>query len=115
VLVVEDEDAICEAVKDVLEEEGYEVVCDMDGRSALDRLRGGLRPGVILLDLALPQMNGDELLLELHKDPELAQLPVVIFTAWRDGRQRAEALGAAGFVSKPPALNDLLTAVSRYC
>ena len=77
---------------------------------ALGRLRaGGRRPQMILLDLGLPGMSGQQLLAELKADPELAGIPVVILCD-SESRRDIEACydgGAAAFMSKGPGLEGL--------
>ena len=57
-----------------------EVVAVASGRAAFDRLNGGLRPGVIILDLLMPEMDGLEFLDALRADPNLAAMPVIIIS-----------------------------------
>jgi CheY-like chemotaxis protein len=80
-LVVDDDDDVRLALKLYLEAEGYEVDEAPNGREALARLRAGLRPKLIVLDLMMPLMNGWEFREEQKASPELRDIPVVIFTA----------------------------------
>ncbi len=84
--------------------------------AALEHLRGAgvAPPGLILLDLNMPRMNGLEFLQELKADPQLRHIPVVILTTSREERDRAEsfALGAAGYMVKPIG-HDLFVSVMR--
>jgi CheY-like chemotaxis protein len=109
ILVVEDDPDIRSALCTILEEEGYTVMSASDGREALAKLRdrNGL-PGVILLDLMMPVMNGAEFRLAQLRDPRLRQIPVVVLSA--DGRyaETARALGAAAAFAKPFELRPLL-------
>src|SRR2546428_350964 len=72
VLVVDDDLAVRESMRSVLEGEGYAVTAAENGLEALQHLRNGLRPEVILLDLLMPVMDGWQFLRELRQDPELA-------------------------------------------
>lgn len=105
-LVVDDDDAIREALAEVLSDEGYLVVTHRDGREALDYLREGHRPSVIILDLWMPQMDGWRLRRELLADPELEHIPVVVLTA--ASSDAAEPQRVAGVLRKPVALQALL-------
>src|SRR5689334_6104245 len=78
ILVVDDDEDILEALRDLLRDEGYDVVAARDGRTALERLRGGLRPRLILLDLMMPTMNGYEFRREQRADPALAGIPTIV-------------------------------------
>jgi signal transduction histidine kinase/CheY-like chemotaxis protein len=80
VLVVDDDPALRELLRRTLEREGYAVLEADDGRAALARI-GERVPGLILLDLMMPHMNGFELLGELRARPEWRGIPVVVVTA----------------------------------
>lgn len=80
VLIVEDDAAIRESLKDLLELDGYEVYTAEHGRAALGVLREH-KPAVILMDLMMPEMNGFEFLAQRRNDPEIAAIPVVVMTA----------------------------------
>lgn len=76
-----------------------------DGLAALEYLRepGSERPGIILLDLNMPRMNGIELLKVLKSDESLRKIPVVVLTTSSDDRDRVNSfdLGVAGYMIKP--------------
>src|SRR5438132_13703213 len=83
VLLVEDDRDIRESMRDELDELGCEVTDVADGRAALTRLKRGLRPDFVLLDLLLPQMSGTELLRAMKSDMVLSTIPVVLMSASR--------------------------------
>jgi len=76
-----------------------------DGLAALEFLRepGARRPGIILLDLNMPRMNGIEFLKVLKSDESLRKIPVVVLTTSSDERDRVNSfdLGVAGYMIKP--------------
>jgi CheY-like chemotaxis protein len=72
-----------------------------NGREALALLRGRERPQLILLDLSMPVMSGWEFCRHRQRDPALASIPVVVFSADGDLGQTASSLGAAGYLQKP--------------
>lgn len=115
VLIVEDDNDIREALTQILEYEGYAVNTVANGQEALDFLRKSEPPGLILLDLMMPVMDGWQFRAEQQKDAVLSQIPVVIVSA--DGRvyQKANAIGAAGYLKKPVELETLLDIVARHC
>lgn len=106
VLVVDDDDAIREALAEVLSDEGYSVVTRRDGAEALSYLKAGHRPKAIILDLWMPQMDGWRLRRELLADPELEKIPVVVLTA--ASSDAPAPLKVAGVLRKPVALQALL-------
>ena len=72
VLVVDDDQEICEVVRLALEDAGYESLQTRDGQTALDMLRSSPSPLVVLLDQLMPGMNGTEVLRIIQADPALA-------------------------------------------
>jgi CheY-like chemotaxis protein len=114
ILVVDDDPDIRETLAELLQEEGYAVASAAHGAEALSALRTDPRPGLILLDLMMPIMDGWQFRAEQKKDPELASIPVVIISA--TGRDEfVSSLGAAQFLKKPINLEQLLAAVEQHC
>jgi two-component system, chemotaxis family, chemotaxis protein CheY len=89
VMVVEDNDAIRQALADLLEDEGYEVRAARNGRDALAQIEER-PPAVIVLDIAMPEMNGVELKRRLGASPELQAIPIIVLTA---SQHSAESYG----------------------
>ncbi len=111
ILLVEDDYSIREAVHDILEAEGYDVVQAENGRDALQRLRAGAPPDLIVLDLRMPVMDGWEFRAAQKNDPALATIPVLAVSA--DGSAKAEAIAADGYLRKPLSTSTLLDTVAR--
>lgn len=114
ILLVEDDFDVREALAETLRDEGYAVDCVGDGEQALQYLRGGGRPGLILLDLMMPRMSGSEFRMLQKVDPQLCHVPVVLLTA--DGRmeEKARALETQGAIRKPIDLDLLLVTIQRF-
>lgn len=74
-----------------------------DGAVALARLREGLAPDLVLLDIKMPQVDGFEVLAEIRRQPSTAGLPVVMLTSSenRSDIERARSLGADDYMTKP--------------
>lgn len=115
VFIVDDDFGIRDAFREILEVEGCRVASAANGRVALDHLRRGERPCVILLDLMMPVMDGWQFRREQQKDPALAEIPVVVVSADTQVRQKAAVLRAAGHLQKPIEMDTLLATISRYC
>jgi CheY-like chemotaxis protein len=83
VLVMEDDEATRRALRRLLEREGFEVVEAGDGRAALELLAGdgGAAPGLIVLDLLLPELDGFEVAAEVRRDDRWRDVPIVVLTA----------------------------------
>lgn len=114
VMVVDDDVDIREILRAVIEIEGYRVVAVGDGAQALQQLRSGVRPCLILLDLRMPGMDGRTFCQEQRAEPQIAGIPVVILSGDREAPVVAAALGVECIV-KPVNLHDLLSLVDRFC
>jgi CheY-like chemotaxis protein len=115
VLVVEDDRSARDTLREVLEDAGYEVAPAANGREALERLRGPWRAQVILLDLAMPVMDGWQFRHEQRSDPALSHIPVVVVSADGGLEEKVRGLAAAEVLAKPVTLERLLAAVGRFC
>jgi CheY-like chemotaxis protein len=113
VLVVEDDEDVRDAIRSLIEDEGYSVVEARNGREAFDVLAAGPRPCVILLDLMMPVMDGWQLLEVLHRHDDLAALPVVVLSAARDTGQPFP--NVRRYLKKPVPLDALIGAVAEHC
>jgi CheY-like chemotaxis protein len=113
ILVVEDDLATREALNLILSAEGYCVCTAADGVDALDQLRGGARPGLILLDLMMPLMDGWQFRQEQLRDSRLADIPVIVCSAAGRVGQRAANLHALAYLDKPVDPSVLLDLVRR--
>ncbi|MPZ22548.1 MAG: response regulator [Dehalococcoidia bacterium] len=112
VLVVEDDERIQRLVAIVLRGEGFRVLQAMDGRQALSVVAQDI-PGVIILDLMLPVLDGWVLREKLRQDPSTAEIPIVLISAVRNLPQTARDLEVADYLSKPFEIDDLVKAVRR--
>ncbi|MDB4965803.1 MAG: Response regulator [Myxococcales bacterium] len=115
VMVVDDDADIRDSIGDILELRGYRVARVSNGREALDRLRDGTRPCVILLDLMMPVLSGWEFRAEQTKDEALKALPVVIISGDGSTDQKAADVGVSEYLRKPLELSAILEVVRRHC
>ena len=109
VLVVEDEDAIAEAVRARLQSEGYEVLVAADGPEAI-RAHAERRPDLVVLDLMLPGMDGLEVCQRIQRD---GWTPVLMLTARTEEADKVAgfAVGADDYLTKPFSLRELAARV----
>src|SRR5947207_1383377 len=112
VLVVEDDDDLREVICRVLIDEGYTTRAANNGESALKMLEAEPLPGVILLDLMMPTMNGWAFRTRQEADPRLATIPVVVMTA--AAQLDDAAIGGTDFVRKPVRIEELLERVRKH-
>lgn len=101
ILVVEDDAGVREFIAEVLEERGYEVITAADGLEGLVKLE--LRhPSLMLLDLMMPNVEGDRVLAEIRSDPRLANVPVLVVSGREDAHRVFDPLvGRENVVRKP--------------
>jgi two-component system response regulator MprA len=113
-LVIDDDHDIRLSLQDVLEVEGYRVITASSGREALEFLRQGLRPELILLDLMMPDVSGWEFRARQRADPALASIPVVVISGQGLSAHDVAELGVDGYLPKPVDLDTLLSTVERF-
>lgn len=116
ILVAEDDPASRELIGELLTAEGYRVEMATDGRGALDRLRNGATPDLVLLDIQMPELDGYEVLRRLRMLPGMESLPVVAFTAYAmaGDSERALAAGFSGYITKPIRVAALREELRKY-
>lgn len=114
VLVVEDDKWVRETLRDALELMGFRVALAENGQQALQALQEEV-PCLILLDLMMPVMSGQQFRAQQMADPRLAGIPVVVISADNNARQKAAALGASDSLLKPIDFQALADVANRYC
>jgi len=109
ILVVDDEPKITQLVRDYLERAGFAVITARDGREALMRVQGQ-RPGLVILDLGLPQLDGLDVTRSLRRDSDL---PIIMLTARDDETDKLIGLelGADDYITKPFSPRELVARV----
>ena len=99
VLIVDDEPSARELLERLLEKEGFATVSVSNGAQALEKLKD-TKPIAVLLDIMMPGMDGWHVLRAIRKNPDTANIPVIIQTVL-DDQNFAFAMGASGFIKKP--------------
>jgi CheY-like chemotaxis protein len=113
ILIVEDHPTMREAMRLVLEGEGFEISEAADGASALASIRRDV-PDLVFLDLHIPGASGAEVLQAVKDDPATAGVRVIVVTAdGEEGRESAMTMGADGYFTKPFSPSTLLRTVER--
>jgi PAS domain S-box-containing protein len=113
VLIIEDNEISRDALQMFLTQKGFRAEAAAGGEEGL-RLARELHPLAILLDLVMPGIDGWAVLTALKADPELADIPVVLFTGMVDDRSEAFRRGASDFVTKPVDPDRLAAVLKRY-
>lgn len=111
-MIVDDDDDIRQTLAEVLSEQAFDCIVAADGVDALGRLENEKLPGVILLDLVMPNMNGWEFYGALRRNPLLANIPVIVMTV---ASARRDPIDAAHILEKPFTLESVLEVLSRAC
>lgn len=112
VVVVDDEVDLLNALKGILEDEGYEVVSFVRGAEALAYMERQ-PPDLVLMDVMMPFMNGIDVLERMRELPRLAHTPVIMMSAAPMGQSLAPRT-AQGFLAKPFDLEHLLATVRDH-
>ena len=114
ILVVEDEPGIARLIQVNLEREGYQVEIVDNGLEALKKIQER-RPDLLITDILMPEMNGLELVASLWRDPDLAELPVIILSikSQEEDLLQAFELGASVYLIKPFDPRELVALARR--
>lgn len=115
ILIVEDNSDCRELIALVLRRSGYEIAEAATGLAAIEQA-AATHPDLILMDLGLPGITGDEATARLKADPATKDIPVIVNTAFHKGTlvDRAIAVGAAEILHKPISFEALREVVRRY-
>lgn len=113
ILIVEDEYGNAEILRLLLEAEGYRVVLASNGKHALEVLRNGEKPSLILSDFMMPIMNGGELGQAVSQDQVLSQIPFIFMSGTSQDVVRRAYNGYDAFLAKPIEFDSLLLVVAR--
>ena len=110
ILIIEDDDDILNLLKEVLENEGFEV-SGLNYTESIIKSIAKHEPELVILDFLLPGINGGELCHEIKTWPATALLPVILLSAFPRVIQSLGDYGSDAFVAKPFDVNELLTTV----
>jgi two-component system, OmpR family, alkaline phosphatase synthesis response regulator PhoP len=115
ILLVDDEPYILRSLSFVLEREGFDVVATSDGEEALTKIRE-IQPGLVFLDIMLPNKNGYEICAEIREDPTLSNTHIVILSAkgQQIDRERGMLAGADEYMTKPFSPRELVEYVRDF-
>lgn len=112
ILVIEDDHDTRVSMRQSLEAEGYFVFSAANGKQGWETLQRIKPPCLILLDVVMPLMNGEEFIRAIEADQSLHTIPVVLVSAFPDV---AKKLVAKAFIQKPIDLKALLSVIKQYC
>lgn len=110
ILIVDDEPGIRESLEEFFQDEGFDVATAKNGAEALALLAGAELPNVVVLDLLMPKVDGNQVYAHMQQDPRLAGVPVIVSTS-----DPARAPSGVLLMKKPINLERLLAAVRQHC
>jgi CheY-like chemotaxis protein len=110
VMIVDDEPDIRDSLQEFFEDEGFTVSTAANGAIALDLLQRESLPCVVILDLMMPILSGNDVYAHMQSDPRLSAVPVVVSTS-----DPSRAPSGVLIMRKPIDLNRLLGTVRHYC
>lgn len=113
VLVIEDDEALRDAIAELLSEAGIGVETATNGKTAMERLRAGPRPAAILLDLLMPEMDGSRFRAAQLGDAALREIPLAVFTGSANAEELAARFPGVETIRKPVHAEQLIKAVRR--
>ena len=113
ILVIDDDADIRELIKILLESDGYDVNIASDGVEALEQLRSGPLPGLIILDLMMPRIDGEEFMKQVRQ-PRYGHIPVVVMSGYNAAQKQARELDADSCLMKPIEVEELFKTVKQY-
>ena len=114
VLIAEDDRALLELLAEYLELQGLDVTAVESGDAALRSLQQEPTPDLVVLDIRMPGLPGDEVLRRMKAEPRLARIPVIAITGLRKGEVELLA-DPDEFLSKPFDIESLSAALRRMC
>ncbi len=111
-MIADDDPSILEAMKMMLEDEGYDVTTTVDGQ-VINKIKKSF-PDLLLLDIWMSGHDGREICKNLKNDRKTKSIPVILVSANKDTRRHAKDAGADDFLAKPFEMDELLEKIGKY-
>jgi CheY-like chemotaxis protein len=114
-LLVEDEPALRETLKEILELNDFEVAVASSGLEALEAINARI-PDLIVSDIMMPGITGFDLIKKVHEQPKLAEIPFIFLSALasREDQNKGLDAGAKGYITKPFKSAELITLIKQH-
>lgn len=107
IMICDDDLGILEVLEMMLEIEGYTVFKESNSKNLLNEIKR-LSPDLLLMDLWMPALSGDQILKIIRSSDDLKNLPVIILSASVDGKEISEEAGANSFIPKPFNMDEMI-------
>lgn len=112
ILIAEDDEAILEVIKTILESEGYQVLAPRNVQEIFDMVKRE-QPSILLLDIWLRGHDGAQVAKDLKAHPQTQQIPIVMMSANNETERIAKEVKADGFLLKPFTIDELLEVIQK--
>jgi two-component system cell cycle response regulator DivK len=115
ILVVEDQEDNRQILRDLLASADYQMIEANDGEAGVAAAKA-VRPGLILMDIQLPVLDGYEATRRIKADPELMHIPIIVVTSYAlsGDEAKARAAGCDAYVTKPYSPRQLLAKIREF-
>jgi DNA-binding response OmpR family regulator len=110
ILIVEDERDLLDSLREFFEDQGFSVLTAENGAEALELMSEGDPPSVVVLDLVMPVVDGNEVFSRMQREPRLSKVPVIVSTS-----DPSRAPSGVLTLRKPVNLQNLLGAIQARC
>jgi len=106
IMICDDDEGILDITGLLLESYGYQVLLEPDSTHLIPRISME-KPDLLLIDIWMPQLMGDEIVRMLKRDKNMAHIPIIMFSASRESKRIANEAGADDYIAKPFSIEDL--------
>lgn len=113
ILICDDDEGIVDVLNLILEETGHTIIPELNSLNVKSIVQN-MKPDLVILDLWMPVISGDQILKMIRSTPETKDLPVIVMSASRDGAEIAAAAGANAYIAKPFDFDNVLDVVDQW-
>lgn len=111
IMICDDDQGILDVLQMMLEIEGYTVFVESNSTNLMNEMKV-FEPDLLLMDLWMPVLSGDQILKTIRTSDEFSILPVIILSASVDGGEIANAAGATAFIPKPFNIDEIVEKIA---
>lgn len=112
-MICDDDTGILEMMEMVIEEFGYDVITEQHSVKVLKHIEEK-KPDLLLLDIWMPVLTGDQVLKTIRQDPRMSKIPVIMYSASAEGSEIAQKVGADDFIAKPFNMDQLEAKIRAF-
>ncbi|WP_294205430.1 response regulator [uncultured Chryseobacterium sp.] len=110
IMVCDDDQGVLDVIEMMLDSSGYTAFTEINSTNLISEIKKN-QPDLVLLDLWMPVLSGDQVVRAIRADQNISHLPVIILSASRDGDDIAMEAGADAFLSKPFDMDELIDTI----